>query len=136
LEHQEATGEWQAYFPPAHFSILALLLEGYSLKDDRIVSALEAIERLAWQDEKGKRFQPCSSQVWDTGLMAIGICDSGAPLDSAVLLKTVAWLKSKQVFGPVGDWRVYRPNLPPGKHHLGEIFSSLAFYTRFLVAQR
>lgn len=37
LEHQEATGEWQAYFPPIHFSILALLLEGYSLKDDRIV---------------------------------------------------------------------------------------------------
>jgi squalene-hopene/tetraprenyl-beta-curcumene cyclase len=118
LEHQEATGEWQAYFPPIHFSILALLLEGYNLKDDRIVSGLEAIERLAWQDEKGKRYQACSSQIWDTALMAIAICDSGAPLNSAFLLKAVAWLKSRQASGPVGDWRVYRPNLPPGKQPL------------------
>ncbi|KAI9767731.1 MAG: hypothetical protein M1839_004345 [Geoglossum umbratile] len=114
LEHQEATGEWQGFLPPIQFSILALLLEGYELKDDRIVLGLEAVERLAWQDEKGKRYQACSSNIWDTALMVIALCDSGAPLDSAFLSKPIAWLKSWQASGPAGDWRVYRPNLPPG----------------------
>ena len=137
LEHQEAAGEWQAYFPPIHFSILALLLEGYNLKDDRIVSGLEAIERLAWQDVKGKRYQACSSQVWDTALMAAAICDAGACLNSAFLLKAVTWLRSRQASSSVGDWRVYRPNLPPGKQPLPwRNLLFLSFYTRFLVAQK
>jgi hypothetical protein len=139
LKYQEATGEWQAYFPPIHFLILALLLEDYSLKYFRIVSGLEAIERRVWQDEKGNRYQACSSQIWDTAMMAIAICDSGAPLNSAFLLKAVAWLKSRQASGRVGDWLIGRTCHPvkqplPWRNFLFPYFLSLiSSYTEVTV---
>ncbi|KAL8797973.1 MAG: hypothetical protein Q9182_007065 [Xanthomendoza sp. 2 TL-2023] len=114
LDHQEAAGDWAGIFPPMHFGILALALEGYSLQDPPVKRGIEAIERFAWQDEQGKRIQSCVSPVWDTVLTTISLCDAGLPLDHSSLVRAVSWVKGRQLLGAEGDWRVYRPHIQPG----------------------
>ena len=114
LEHQEDCGDWAGYFPPIHGSILALILEGFSLDDPLVRRGLEAAERFVWQDKGGKRVQACVSPVWDTILMTIALCDAGIDEGDETLLKAVDWIKARQQLGPEGDWRVYRPKLAPG----------------------
>lgn len=114
LEHQEEEGDWAGIFPPMHLGILALVLEGYSLTDSPVRGGLEAIERFAWRDHKGKRIQACVSPVWDTVLMVVGLCDAGVSGNDGALIKAMEWTKRRQQCGPEGDWRVYRPNIVPG----------------------
>ena len=113
-EHQEAEGDWAGIFPPMHFGLLALALEGCSIKDRRMQSGLRAIERFAWQDDHGKRIQSCVSPVWDTVLMSIAICDTQMGGNDDCLDRAINWVKSRQLLGPEGDWRVYRSNIKPG----------------------
>ncbi|KAJ5117465.1 hypothetical protein N7448_011097 [Penicillium atrosanguineum] len=111
LEHQEAEGDWAGIFPPMHVGVLALRLEGYQLDDPPVRAALEAIERFAWRQGGKKRIQACLSPVWDTILMTIGLCDAGY---ASHLSTGIDWIASRQLLGPEGDWRIYKPNLPPG----------------------
>ena len=115
LDHQEPAGDWAGIFPPMHVGILALRLEGYSMTDSCIVRGLEAIERFAWHDEVGgKHIQACVSPVWDTALMSIALCDVGLLTNNERLVKSVRWIKDRQLLGPEGDWRIYQPNITPG----------------------
>lgn len=133
LDRQEKQGDWAGIIPPMHAGVQALLLEGYKLEDARIQSAIAAIERFTWQDEGGKRLQSCVSPVWDTVLMTRALCDGpastttgekdrlghdnreeGLQLDDERLRQTVRWIKSHQLLGPEGDWRIYNPTLAPG----------------------
>lgn len=101
-----------------HAGIQALLLEGFAMDDPRIQAGIEAVERFAWQDENGKRNQACLSPVWDTLFMIRGLCDAG--LEARVsstdprILQAVHWIKRRQIRGPEGDWRIYKPALAPG----------------------
>jgi squalene-hopene/tetraprenyl-beta-curcumene cyclase len=112
LEHQEKEGDWAGIFPPMHLGILALLLEGFQLDDQPIRAGLEAIERFAWHDQRGKRIQACVSPVWDTVLSTIALCDAGH--DDSRISVGIEWIKARQLFGPEGDWRVYKPGITPG----------------------
>ena len=114
LEHQEEAGDWAGIFPPMHLSTLALVLEGYKLEDSPVYRALEAIERFAWEDDRGKRVQCCVSPVWDTILMTIGLCDAALPGRHSMSKRAMEWVRSRQLLGPEGDWRIYNPRLPPG----------------------
>ena len=115
LDHQEPAGDWAGIYPPMHMGILALRLEGYSMTDSCIVGGLKAIERFAWHDKAGgKHIQACVSPVWDTILMSIGLCDAGVPSNDERLVKSIRWIKDRQLLGPEGDWRIYQPNIPPG----------------------
>ncbi|KAK8075880.1 squalene-hopene-cyclase [Apiospora hydei] len=96
-----------------HGSVWALILEGYTLDHDVIQRGLAALERLAVQDEGGKRLTATVSPVWDTSLMAVSMCDAGVGSDPR-MRKTAAWLQCRQLLGPEGDWRVYSP-LPTGR---------------------
>ncbi|KAJ5115548.1 hypothetical protein N7526_011429 [Penicillium atrosanguineum] len=87
IEHQESEGDWAGIFPPMHVGVLALRLEGYQLDDPPVRAALEAIERFAWR-QGGKEKNP------------------------SMLVPN--WIASRQLLGPEGDWRIYKPNLPPG----------------------
>lgn len=40
-----------------HGGVQALLLEGYSLQDECVHNATNAIERFTWHDEEGKQLQ-------------------------------------------------------------------------------
>lgn len=114
IEHQESSGDWAGIIPPMHAGVQALLLEGYSLDSKPIQRAIEAIERFTWKDEKGKRLQSCVSPVWDTVLMIRGLCDAGVNRSEPLLRRAVVWVKSRQILGPQGDWRIYNPGLKPG----------------------
>lgn len=115
LEHQEPAGDWAGIFPPMHVGLLALRLEGFTMTDNCIVRGLEAIERFAWQDkEGGKRMQSCVSPVWDTVLMSIGLFDAGVNGNDERLVKSIDWIKDRQLLGPEGDWKIYQPNINPG----------------------
>ncbi|KAJ5305800.1 hypothetical protein N7508_004815 [Penicillium antarcticum] len=113
LERQEKTGDWAGIFPPMHGCVYAFMLEGYTLDDDPVRLGIEAIERFAWQDEHGKRIQPCVSPVWDTALMTIGLCDAMSP-SRQTLLQAITWIRSRQLLQSRGDWQIYRPKLAPG----------------------
>ena len=97
-----------------HVGLLALILEGHSLNDSRVVRGLEAVERFVWQDERGKRVQACVSPVWDTILMTIGLRDAGVDGSNENILKAVEWVRRRQLLGPEGDWRIYNTQLSPG----------------------
>ncbi|KAK8023772.1 hypothetical protein PG993_011838 [Apiospora rasikravindrae] len=127
LDRQEKQGDWAGIIPPMHAGVQALLLEGYKLESSRIQSAIAAIERFTWQDKGGKRLQSCVSPVWDTVLMTRALCDGpsttgyqgneeekGPHLDDERLRQTIRWIKSHQLLGPEGDWRIYNPALEPG----------------------
>ncbi|KAJ5349322.1 hypothetical protein N7541_007049 [Penicillium brevicompactum] len=111
LEHQEEEGDWAGIFPPMHCGIIALCLEGYTLNDDPVRKGLEAIERFAWNDARGKRVQACVSPVWDTILMTIALSDVGL---GARASDAIEWVKERQICGPEGDWRIYKPNITAG----------------------
>ena len=115
LEHQESSGDWGGgIFPAAHFSILALMLEGFGIDDSVIVKGLEAVECLAINDQGGKRIQPCVGPVWDTLLMSISLVDCSLDAQDKRLLQAISWVKRRQLFGPEGDWRVYNPRSVSG----------------------
>lgn len=113
LERQEKTGDWAGIFPPMHANMYAFTLEGYRLDDGPVRLGFQALERLGWEDEKGKRIQACVSPVWDTALMAIGLCDAMSP-NTQTIDHALAWIRARQLLEPRGDWRVYRPQLAPG----------------------
>jgi squalene-hopene/tetraprenyl-beta-curcumene cyclase len=111
LQHQEPEGDWAGIFPPMHAGVLALFVEGYKLDDTPLHDSLESIERFAWLDKQGKRIQPSVSPVWDTILTTIGLCDAGYNTSLSI---SVGWVKDRQILGPEGDWRIYRPWVKPG----------------------
>lgn len=107
LERQEKAGDWAGI-------VQALILEGFTVEDERIRMAIEATERFAWRDHNGKRIQACVSPVWDTVLMTRALCDAGVDGQDKRLRQAVRWSKARQLLGPQGDWRVYNPKLAPG----------------------
>lgn len=113
LEHQESTGDWAGFFPPMHGSTWALILEGFPVHHDAVRLGMEAIERLSVMDARGKRIASTVSPLWDTALMLSALCDAGVGWEARVQ-KAVEWVKDRQLLGPQGDWRIYRPNIPTG----------------------
>jgi squalene-hopene/tetraprenyl-beta-curcumene cyclase len=114
LERQEASGDWAGIFPPMLNNLLALPLEGYGLDSEPMRLGLEAMARFAWEDGGGRRVQACVSPVWDTVLTAIALRDAGVPASDPRLQRAVDWIRERQLSGPEGDWRVYRPRLQAG----------------------
>ena len=113
LKHQESTGDWAGFFPPMHGSIWALILEGFALDHEAVRLGMEALERLSVIDARGKRISSTLSPVWDTALMLNALCDAGIGGEARVQ-KAVEWVKDRQLLGPQGDWRIYRPNIQAG----------------------
>lgn len=114
LDHQEDSGDWAGFWPPQHNSIWALLAEGYSLKDPIIRRGFNALNRLIISDDLGRRAVATVSPVWDTVLMTMALGDSKSSSNKRSLQQTISWIKSYQLTGPEGDWRIKSPNLAPG----------------------
>ncbi|KAI0413447.1 terpenoid cyclases/protein prenyltransferase alpha-alpha toroid [Xylaria grammica] len=114
LERQEDQGDWGGgAFTFIHPSIWALLLEGFPLQHKAVRLGLQALERLAITDAKGKWLQVTPSPVWDTTLMAEALCDAGLSSD-ARLNQAAAWLRDRQITADHGDWRVNSSTSQPG----------------------
>lgn len=113
LARQEKDGCWGGVQPSWMYSIIALTLLGYPLKHPVIDRALAGLERYTLDDERGRRFQSCTSPVWDTVLSVNALADSGLAPEHPALARAAQWIIDEQVHTP-GDWQVRRPGLTPG----------------------
>ena len=114
LDRQEESGDWAGIFPPMLNNLLALPLQGYGLDSEPMKRGLEAMERFAWEDDRGRRIQCCVSPVWDTLLSLIGLCDAKMDTADQRLSGAADWIAERQITERLGDWAVYRPGLAPG----------------------
>ncbi|MBI3030918.1 MAG: squalene--hopene cyclase [Candidatus Rokubacteria bacterium] len=100
-------------YPAMANAVLALRCLGYPDDHPLIRGQLKEIEALAVEGLDSLHYQPCLSPVWDTGLAANALVEAGLPADHPALQKAAEWLIDEQVLVP-GDWRVKRPDAPPG----------------------
>ncbi len=113
LDRQEADGSWAGIQPPWVYAILALRALGYPIDHPVIESALHGFASFTREEDGMLWTEPCLSPVWDTGLAAMALLDSGMPADHASLVQAGEWLLQEQVFAG-GDWQVKNPDTPPG----------------------
>lgn len=113
LEHQDEPGDWAGIIPAMLNSLLAFHVLGYSTDHPVVRKGLEAIDRFGIEETDEFHIQPCVSPVWDTGLMVIGLHDSGLPGDHPAMVKAGKWLISKQIHRK-GDWAIKNKTGEPG----------------------
>ncbi|NQW26232.1 MAG: squalene--hopene cyclase, partial [Cryomorphaceae bacterium] len=103
-------------FPAIANSVMAFDAMGYPKDHPDYVMARSAIEKLLVFDEDGESAycQPCLSPVWDTGLAAHALLESGVGDGNEVFDKAAEWLVSRQILDVKGDWVVNKPDLRPG----------------------
>ncbi|MBL8151368.1 MAG: squalene--hopene cyclase, partial [Blastocatellia bacterium] len=113
LEHQDEPGDWAGIIPAMLNSLLGLYCRGYSPDHPVMKKGIEAIDRFGIETSNELHIQPCVSPVWDTGLVAVALLDSGLPADHPALVSAAEWLISKQIFRK-GDWAIKNKKGEPG----------------------
>jgi squalene-hopene/tetraprenyl-beta-curcumene cyclase len=100
-----------AIFPSMMYTIMAFKALGYSDDHPLLQKAVHDFEELEVDDAENNDFrvQPCFSPVWDTGITAMSLVESGVPEDDPRLQKTAEWLLGKEV-KIKGDWAVNNPH--------------------------
>lgn len=101
-------------FPAMVNSYEAMILLGYPKNHKFVVVARKAIDKLLVINENSAYCQPCLSPVWDTGLATLALQEADNQGNSASLLQSYNWLKTKQLGNEAGDWRVTKPDLKGG----------------------
>jgi squalene-hopene/tetraprenyl-beta-curcumene cyclase len=111
LERTRYSGGLAAIYPPMMYVIMALDLLGYPKDHPDVKEAEQQFFNLLVDDDRGFYFQPCFSVVWDTGIVAYALGESGLAPDHA-MSRCADWLLTKEVRRK-GDWTVKRPNVAP-----------------------
>ena len=111
--HQEADGSWGGIQPPWVYSLIALKHLGYSMEHPVMRKGMQGFEEFAVEEGDTWRVQACLSPVWDTGLVQIGLLDSGMRPDHPAIQRATRWLVKEQVLTG-GDWQVKNKKTPPG----------------------
>ena len=111
LERTPYTDGLAAIYPPMMYVIMALDLLGYPKDHPDVQEARDQFMNLLVDDERGFYFQPCFSVVWDTGIAAYALGESGMVPDHA-MARAADWLLTKEVRRR-GDWSVKRPHVEP-----------------------
>jgi squalene-hopene/tetraprenyl-beta-curcumene cyclase len=117
LARQEADGGWGGIQPPWVYSIMALVLLGYSLDHPAVAAALRGLDGFTIVEDTPdgplRRLEACQSPVWDTALAVVALADTGLPASDPAMLAAAGWLAGEEVT-VTGDWAVARPELPAG----------------------
>jgi len=103
-----------AIFPAMVNALEVMVLLGYPPDDPRRVTAKKALQKLLVIDGATAYCQPCVSPIWDTGLAALAMQETGCNAARESAGRALDWLKTKQLLDEPGDWRVSRPNLAGG----------------------
>jgi len=111
LERTRYSGGLAAIYPAMMYAVMALDVLGYPPDHPDVQEALSQFMNLLVNDRRGFFFQPCFSPVWDTGIVAYALGESGM-LPAGALTATADWLLSKEVRRK-GDWSVKRPGVKP-----------------------
>ncbi len=113
VSHLNGQNGLGAIYPAMANAVMAFRTLGYADDDPRMVTARDAVERLAVERGDGEYLQPCVSPVWDSALSAHALLESGEREDPA-LIALLDWLAERQILDHVGDWAVRRPHVRPG----------------------
>jgi squalene-hopene/tetraprenyl-beta-curcumene cyclase len=103
-----------AIFPAMVNALEVMVFLGYAHDDPRRVTAKKALQKLLVIDGATAYCQPCVSPIWDTGLAALAMQETGCHAARKSAGRALDWLKSKQLRDEPGDWRVSRPKLAGG----------------------
>src|SRR5579871_714396 len=96
LERTKYSDGLAAIYPPMMYVIMALDLLGYPKDHPDVKEAEQQFFNLLVDDKRGFYFQPCFSVVWDTGIVAYALGESGMAPDHA-LTRCADWLLTKEV---------------------------------------
>lgn len=103
-----------AIFPAMANVVMAYRALGIPDDDPRASTARRAIDKLLIDKGDEAYCQPCVSPIWDTGLAAHALLESGEAPDSARMRQALDWLVSKQITDVRGDWAARAPGVKPG----------------------
>ena len=103
-----------AIYPAMANSVMMFDCLGVPPSDPKRAIARLSVEKLLVVKETEAYCQPCVSPVWDTGLVAHALLETGDARAEAAALRGLEWLKPLQVLDVKGDWADEKPNVRPG----------------------
>ena len=101
-------------FPAMANALMAFDALEYPKDHPDYVICRQAIDKLLVLRDDWGYCQPCLSPVWDTGLAAHAMLESGLTKDDPILAKANEWLLGRQIFEVQGDWAANRGHVRPG----------------------
>ncbi len=108
LNGEEGLG---AIFPAMANAVMAMHALGYPRDHPDFLAARRAIDRLLVHRDGESYCQPCVSPVWDTGLAAHALLETG---DRDAARRALDWLQGRQILHLRGDYISQRPDARPG----------------------
>jgi squalene-hopene/tetraprenyl-beta-curcumene cyclase len=99
-------------FPAMANALMVFDTLGYGKDHPDYAICREAIDKLLVLNDDWGYCQPCLSPVWDTGLAAHALMESG--LTDGVLARATEWLEGRQILDVEGDWIAGSPGVRPG----------------------
>jgi squalene-hopene/tetraprenyl-beta-curcumene cyclase len=103
-----------AIYPAMANSVMMFDVLGYPVDHPLRATARLSVEKLLVVHEHEAYCQPCVSPIWDTGLAAHALLETGDAEAQARVTKALQWLEPKQILDVKGDWTVRRPDVRPG----------------------
>jgi squalene-hopene/tetraprenyl-beta-curcumene cyclase len=101
-------------YPAMANSVMMFDCLGVPVSDPRVVIARAAVRKLLVKKPGRTYCQPCLSPVWDTGLAAHALLETGSAAAIEAARRGLDWLVPCQVTDVEGDWAAVRPGLKPG----------------------
>ena len=103
-----------AIYPAMANSVMMFDALGYPPDHPLRAIARRSIEKLLVVHPHEAYCQPCVSPIWDTGLAAHALLETGDAEAQARVAKALQWLEPMQVLDVKGDWIARRPDVRPG----------------------
>jgi squalene-hopene/tetraprenyl-beta-curcumene cyclase len=103
-----------AIYPAMANSVMMYDALGRPPDDPQRAIARQSIEKLLVLQPHEAYCQPCVSPIWDTGLAAHALLETGDTEAQACVTKALDWLSPKQILDVKGDWVTRRPDVRPG----------------------
>ncbi len=101
-------------FPAMANALMAFDALGYPHDRPDVAMVRKSIDLLLVFKDDWAYCQPCVSPVWDTGLAAHAVLESGNGETAPAVEAACKWLVERQILDVKGDWHVNRKNVRPG----------------------
>jgi squalene-hopene/tetraprenyl-beta-curcumene cyclase len=103
-----------AIYPAMANSVMMFDALGFPPDHPLRAIARRSVEKLLVVHPHEAYCQPCVSPIWDTGLAAHALLETGDAEAQQRVTKALKWLEPMQVLDVKGDWTVRRPDVRPG----------------------
>ena len=103
-----------AIYPAMANSVMMFDALGHPPDEPLRAVARLSIEKLLVVHPHEAYCQPCVSPIWDTGLAAHALLETGDAEAQARVTQALKWLAPLQVLDVKGDWAARRPDVRPG----------------------